>query len=170
MSDYLTKPIDDDRLHEVLSFYLEKIEATHTGDFSDKEQFDSMKNDDKKQAIELQTLLKLESLQVEGEEDIVVELIHSFLKQTPTRISSIEHSLYVELDLNNCCDEAHTIKSSARTLGAVRLGELCQKLEEMRSVAEKEKFKPLFEELKNEFNKVSSQLIDIAKSRSTSAA
>lgn len=171
MSDYLTKPIDDDRLHEVLSYYLEKSENTSshvetpiTKNLKEKKSMTATQK-----VIDENILLKLEALQEVGEADIIVELIQSYLKQTPSRISNIATALATG-DFETCCDEAHTIKSSARTMGALYLGELCQQLEDLRKEASKNKIEALFKQVQSEFLKSSSALNLFAEQRQKKSA
>lgn len=171
MTDYLTKPIDDDRLHEVLSYYLEKsenttnnLENTLTKSLEEKKPMAAALK-----VIDENILLKLEALQEVGEPDIIVELIQSFLKQTPSRISNIATGL-ASNDLETCYDEAHTIKSSARTMGAMYLGDLCQQLEDLRNVGAVNTVEPIFKLLQSEFIKSTSALNSIVQQRQKSTA
>jgi CheY-like chemotaxis protein len=171
MTDYLTKPIDDNRLHEVLSYYLEKSETSANS----KENTFTQPLEEKKsmtatqKIIDENILLKLEALQEFGEPDIIVELIHSFLKQTPSRISNIATGLATN-DLETCYDEAHTIKSSARTMGAWQLGELCQQMEDLRKIGSVSTIEPLFKQLQSEFLKVATALNNLAEQRQNKSA
>jgi two-component system, sensor histidine kinase len=171
MTDYLTKPIDDTRLHEVLSYYLEKSEGhfnnSDTPSVKPSEEKNTMQA--KTQIIDETILLKLEALQEEGETDIVVELIQSFLKQTPSRISNIATGL-ASGDLETCYDEAHTIKSSARTMGALYLGELCQKLEDLRDEGTASTIEPLFKLVQSEYLKSATALTHFAEQRQKKSA
>ena len=175
MSDYLTKPIDDNRLHEVLSKYLEKSEVSMLNEKHDDavlvSEKKSVKAGGKKTAsvIHMPTLLKLEALQEDGEPDIVVELINSFLQQTPARISNIATGL-ASKSFETCYDEAHTVKSSARTVGAAALGELCQKLEDLRDVGDVTQIKDLLNSIEKEFLSVSAELTGIGENRLRSKA
>ena len=171
MTDYLTKPIDDDKLHEVLSFYLEKSEnaSANETDSSLKTNSKNKLSSTASKVIDESILLKLEALQEVGEPDIIVELIHSFLKQTPSRISNIATGLAVS-DFEICYDEAHTIKSSARTMGATYLGELCQQLENLRDHGNSDTIQSLFNQIQSEFVKASEALNNLIKQREKQSA
>lgn len=171
MTDFLTKPIDDNKLHEILSQYLEKVEQTplQVNTVSPATALTTNQADTKVETqfvavIDLNILNKLEALQDDGEPDIVVDLIQSFLNQTPSRISNIATALVTQ-DYEIAYDEAHTIKSSARTMGATQMGEYCQKLEDLRDENTPEKIQPYFEKIQSEFKKVSDELLKISEQR-----
>ncbi len=172
MTDYLTKPIEENRLHEVLMKFLERSESVHFQNHQNKNNPSTVqKNEDtstptdQNTVINITTLLKLEELQEVGEPDIVTDLVHSFLNQTLIRINKIRSGAKSG-DFNVCYDEAHTIKSSARTVGAAALGELCQKLEALR---EKPTDQTLVNELaaaiEKEYQLVSAELTSICNKR-----
>ena len=165
MTDFLTKPIEDQKLHEVLSKYL-KVTATTA---PSSEYFNNPPPPLPEQAVRLSTLLKLESLQEEGAEDIIVELINSFKSGTTTRLYNLSHSL-IQNDIETVFDEAHTIKSSARTLGATHMGELCQQLEDLREQSTHEMIVELKTKIENEFVVVVRELDEIAAQRVPKAA
>jgi HPt (histidine-containing phosphotransfer) domain-containing protein len=73
-------------------------------------------------------LQDMESLQMPDEPDILVEIFETFIKSSPDRLEKIKTVSKTD-DLKAISREAHALKSSARTIGAVRLGEACQRLE-----------------------------------------
>ncbi|MFZ1428953.1 MAG: response regulator [Geminicoccaceae bacterium] len=64
-----------------------------------------------------------------GDPMAMAELIQSFLDVAPRLLSDLQHAVLAE-DSQRLRLAAHTIKSSARDFGAVRLAVLCQKLED----------------------------------------
>lgn len=106
------------------------------------------------------TLAEMESLQMDGEPDIVIEIFSTFLEVTPPRINNLSQ-LAEKRDLKALSREAHALKSSARTIGALRLGDLCQQmeqLEELGLVDQKQiilaNIKASLEEVFSEINKI----------------
>ncbi|MGZ3690660.1 MAG: ATP-binding protein, partial [Pseudobdellovibrio sp.] len=166
MTDFLTKPIDDAKLHEILNQYLEAVETPVA---AAAELPAETKHEAPANSIDVSILNKLEALQEDGEPDIVVDLIHSFLAQTPARLSNIATAVATQ-DYELAYDEAHTIKSSARTMGGSRMGELCQQLEDLRDQNTPEKITPYFEAIKAEFTKVGQDLMAIVEDRSKKGA
>lgn len=61
-------------------------------------------------------------------EDLLAELLHMFLTELPTRLRVIVDAVSAS-DLVRLEREAHSLKSSARALGALSLGEICAALE-----------------------------------------
>jgi HPt (histidine-containing phosphotransfer) domain-containing protein len=74
----------------------------------------------------LATLLEI----IGGEQELLVELIDSFLEDAPPLLVKLRQGL----EQGNAATvrmAAHTIKSSSNDFGATRLAELCQQLEDM---------------------------------------
>jgi HPt (histidine-containing phosphotransfer) domain-containing protein len=67
---------------------------------------------------------------VGGEPDLLVELIDSFLEETPPLLESLRRSLEQD-DAADLYTAAHTLKSSSRDFGATRIAGWCQELEAM---------------------------------------
>ncbi|MET0649259.1 MAG: Hpt domain-containing protein [Pyrinomonadaceae bacterium] len=84
--------------------------------------------DTTEEALELTVLLSLEEAQVEGEPDLVVELIDLYAEDTPRRLAAIR-SAWAARDLAALSRAAHGLKGSSASLGARRVEILCEKLE-----------------------------------------
>ena len=111
MNGYLTKPIHKEALYLVLQKYLP-----------------SARPEENAPVIERSILNQLNDLQTSSGPDIFIELIDTFLQTTPQRIKKISDCIEGK-DILGASREAHALKSSAQILGAKRLGELCQQLE-----------------------------------------
>jgi HPt (histidine-containing phosphotransfer) domain-containing protein len=68
-------------------------------------------------------------------------------------------------DLNGAAREAHNIKPSAMTLGAIKLGEICQSIENLKNSNQTEELKILYKDLKNTYEKSCLQLHEIKSDR-----
>ncbi|MBY0452017.1 MAG: response regulator, partial [Bdellovibrionaceae bacterium] len=101
MDEFLSKPINDDELHAILGRFLvtEKNSRRITAPVKVTPQKQPG------QIIDMQMLGKLEYLQNEGEDDIIVELINSFLKETQPRLEKFDQYLR-ENQLQKLVDEA----------------------------------------------------------------
>ncbi|MBL0375297.1 Hpt domain-containing protein [Rhizobium sp. KVB221] len=77
--------------------------------------------------IDMQALEKLKRVMGGGDEDLR-ELIESFLEEAPTLITALEHA-YAEADHAGARRAAHSLKSNARDMGAMELGETCACIE-----------------------------------------
>jgi HPt (histidine-containing phosphotransfer) domain-containing protein len=82
------------------------------------------------EAVDLVVLLSLEEAQVEGEPDLVVELIDLYADDTPRRLDAIRSALAAR-DLAALRWAAHGLKGSSASLGARHVGILCEKLERL---------------------------------------
>lgn len=84
------------------------------------------------EAVELDVLRGLAGAQVEGESDLVVELIDLYAEDSPRRLDAIRGAL-VAGDLEALRRAAHGLKGSSASLGARRVEILCEKLERLSS-------------------------------------
>jgi len=82
------------------------------------------------EAVDLLVLLSLEEAQVEGEPDLVVELIDLYAEDTPRRLAAIR-SAWAAGDLAALRGAAHGLKGSSASLGARQVAILCDKLERL---------------------------------------
>ena len=110
--------------------------------------------------IDRNILKQFDSLQIKGKPDILVQAIESFLKTSPKRIQTIS-KLVQEREIEKVAREAHGLKSSAQTLGALALGEICQKLEDIPKSVPPTELDSLFETLKNSFRQSCKELTEI---------
>lgn len=82
------------------------------------------------EAVDLSVLRSLEEAQVEGEPNLVVELIDLYAEDTPRRLAAIR-SAWAARDLAALRGAAHGLKGSSASLGARRVAILCDKLERL---------------------------------------
>ena len=110
--------------------------------------------------IDQEVLSQFDDLHIEGEPDILIELIDSFLSSTPKRIEAMAQFV-ASADVESASKEAHALKSAAQSLGAKALGELCQQLEDFTKNKTQENIFELIEELKNSYQGSCSELKEI---------
>jgi HPt (histidine-containing phosphotransfer) domain-containing protein len=75
------------------------------------------------------TLETLRSLQDEGEDDLLTELIDLFLVDAPTRLAGVRDAVGRE-DWPSLASWAHSLKGSSSSLGALKMAEVCARLEQ----------------------------------------
>lgn len=80
------------------------------------------------EAVDLAVLAGYETIQLEGEPDLIVELIDLYLEDAPRRMAALRESV-VRRDLPGVKREVHSLKGSSGNLGALRIAEICQELE-----------------------------------------
>lgn len=101
----------------------------------------------------LQKLLEL----VGGEQALLAELIDSFLQDTPPLLVSMRRALEKK-DAAQLGMAAHTLKSTSRGFGAVRLSEWCVELEAMGNAGTLDGAAELVAQLEKEYQQVSRAL------------
>lgn len=80
------------------------------------------------EAVDVAALLSLEGAQVEGEPDLIVELIELYAEDTPRRLTAIRDAL-ARTDWAALRRAAHGLKGGSASLGARRVAALCDELE-----------------------------------------
>jgi CheY-like chemotaxis protein len=122
--DYVTKPI---RPADFEAAMLRSIDASATGPDS---RADLLAADDSDGAepVDREVLRRFSEAMAPGDPDFISEIIDDFLSAAPRLLGDIrrEQAAGSATDLRRA---AHTLKSSAQTLGASRLGAGCRDLE-----------------------------------------
>ena len=125
--DYLTKPIDADRLEEMMMYYLpdDKVEAPSNEDYTEEtiEFPEELKLLDDEDWIDVKV-----GLDNSGTVGAYMSLLKVFYNSLDEMSDAIEGS-YADKDLKNYTIKVHGLKSSARIIGATAFGEEAQKLE-----------------------------------------
>jgi HPt (histidine-containing phosphotransfer) domain-containing protein len=78
--------------------------------------------------IDRAPLLALQELQVEGEQNIVDQIISTYLFESDILINQLEDA-FERNDVLTIQKTAHSLKSSSAQVGALDLSEMCKKLE-----------------------------------------
>ncbi|UXR64157.1 ATP-binding protein [Bdellovibrio bacteriovorus] len=114
MDDFLTKPLELHRLIEVLHRWIKPTEKT----------------------LDLRALQNLKDL-VSQDRDLTEVLIEDLEQSGPVLLHEIREGI-TQSDRDRVSEAAHALKSSAATLGAKNVAELCQKLEDIEDFGEAE--------------------------------
>ncbi len=123
MNDYLTKPMKLQQLREALRKWAPKVGVE---DESDKEQSFTQGADMSHEDIDQTALGNILGTQ---DPEMLAEYYNSFLETSTPTAKQIQDAFNAG-DLSEVSRLAHKLKSSARTVGANRLGDCCQALEE----------------------------------------
>ncbi len=152
MNDYLSKPFTLDDLAEKLSLWLsadkhrppiinhKEAEITLTGN-----------------AIEKKYWQVIRDLQRPEQPDILHKLINIYLDNTPDMIEHLSHAA-LEKDSIAFAETAHTIKSSSKNIGAIRLAQLCDACECDSDNKHQDRAYALIDEIKQEYRLVEAEL------------
>lgn len=119
MDDYVSKPIDIPAFREKVRGWVEDI-SKRSGAFT------VVRPDDIDSALDERVLHKIAE---EISWEVLPELIHIFLEETQARVPRLVAAL-AGADTAAVLDEAHALKSSAGSFGAVRLQALAREIEQ----------------------------------------
>jgi signal transduction histidine kinase/DNA-binding response OmpR family regulator len=121
--EYLTKPIDAARLESMLMMFLPP-ELVETSDDTGEEQEQGLP-EFLNEITELDVNSGLEHC---GGENSYLDTLQTFLETAEKNADDIE-KYWAERDMKNTTTKVHALKSTARAVGAVRLGEFAARLE-----------------------------------------
>jgi CheY-like chemotaxis protein/HPt (histidine-containing phosphotransfer) domain-containing protein len=120
MDDYISKPVEVGALAATLKRWVEGADATRG---AQREGGRSTAT-----ALDQKRLSELRSLQLEGQPDVLDELVRPFLDEAPTQVAAIRGAVDAR-DAGTLKQAAHALKGSSANLGAPRLAALCDELE-----------------------------------------
>jgi HPt (histidine-containing phosphotransfer) domain-containing protein len=123
MDDYLSKPLRMDELAQMLTRWLPKAASAEAGQHTRAEPPETPPTQ-ASVAWDPDTLGRL----VGENADMQRRLLAKFLVNAQNQVQTMD-SARILGDLRVLADVAHTLKSAARTVGAMALGELCQTVE-----------------------------------------
>ncbi|MCR4892515.1 MAG: response regulator [Lachnospiraceae bacterium] len=127
--DYLTKPIDPDKLEEMMIHYLpeDKVEIVSEEDLSDAEDREAVHRERLKILDESPIDTELGIKNNAGAENyyMVLKLFYDSLEEKRKELDD----LYSKEDFKNYTIQVHALKSSARVIGALDLGDKAEALE-----------------------------------------
>lgn len=132
--DYLSKPVDGERLEEMMITYLppELVEIPHDGMFEEEHHPEPEKSEpeeDMTDLLKLQGVDLSEALKNCGDAETLRGIVKEFRTVIPKKASSIE-KYYEARDYENYTIEVHALKSSSRLIGAMELSKQAEYLEE----------------------------------------
>jgi CheY-like chemotaxis protein len=157
MDSYVSKPVRIEELVEALC--QQKVDA-FTGEVQmnvESVSGDKPLEDSQMTAVDLSVLKQFQESMGEHGTMMVAELISLFLEDTPPLIEKIAYSY-----THNCPDDlyqaAHTLKSSAGSLGVTKLSTLCASLDKIGRDGDLSTAKTLVTEAASEYDKAKSIL------------
>ena len=109
-------------------------------------------------AVDFSVLKDLDDGPIEGEPDLITELIDLYLGEVPHLIDSIRKGLE-QNDWKSARRAAHTLRGSSGNMGVLQLSNLADKLERLQET-EADVARGLCESLEREFVRVSELLLE----------
>jgi two-component system, sensor histidine kinase and response regulator len=106
----------------------------------------------------------LQSLLDSGVGDMIPQLVSIFLESAPHDIEKMRIALWAK-DADGLAGAAHSLKGSCSNLGASRLRELCQQIENHGRSGSLEEISKLLESVDQEFGRVNDELLAVLEER-----
>jgi len=124
MTDYVFKPVNKELLILSIAYYLNR-DINHGVSSSEDEKVEALPK-----TSDLLNESSLEQLVVDTSEATMNKIVTMYIKEMTRRAASIESLCGSEIDIEGIGKEAHAIKSSSSTLGAVKASVLAKNLEQ----------------------------------------
>jgi HPt (histidine-containing phosphotransfer) domain-containing protein len=109
-------------------------------------------------SVDLTVLGDYENLQVSGEPDLIVELIDLYLEDAPVRVSIMRES-QAKVDWISVKQQAHGLRGSSGSAGALQMALICENLEAATSGDVCTDIEDLMSRLELELNRTSNILL-----------
>ena len=84
-------------------------------------------------AVDLTVLRSYENIQLDGEPDLIVELIDLYLEDARRRLAVMKESL-AKMNWLSLKREAHSLRGSSGNLGALQMALICDEIEGLESL------------------------------------
>ncbi len=123
MDDYLSKPIDAAALSDALDKWLSRKGESVKGD-------GAAATDAAKAGHDCRPVLDLTQVRdrLMNDDDLLVQIIDTFMSDTPQRLAALKESLESG-DISNATLQSHSIKGAASAIGAERVREIALEME-----------------------------------------
>lgn len=145
MDDYLSKPINSEQLAALLGKWTDHHAKSPSSDIP--------VGDKHPEFLDATVLDKLRKLLGAKSKAFITNLIDIFLRDAPPRLEAMRQAIAAN-DAEQLKQAAHALKGSCGSLGAMRMAELCQILEERDDNANVSNATPFIELLLEEFAQV----------------
>ncbi|WP_071188894.1 response regulator [Trichormus sp. NMC-1] len=123
MNDYISKPISLEGLEAVLKHY-----GTQQHQGTEPVTDEVLTSSNQQSVIDRSVLEGLRSMAGSEGDRLIIELIQVYREDTPVTIQAIQDALSSE-NLANLKKAAHALRSPSISIGAVKLGKICETLE-----------------------------------------
>ena len=151
-TDYLSKPVESDKLEEALIKYLpdEKIEY-NTEEGKNEDEFEPSENDEFMDYISGLTQIKSDlGLKNSGSEESYFNILKVYYESIEFTKANIDKA-YEDKNWKDYTSYVHSLKSTSRAIGAVVLSELAEKLENAGNIGDTMYIKEHHSELLNRY-------------------
>ena len=130
MDDYLTKPLDPDKLEAILHFYEQKNSTDNPPESGKQNELRQEEEGNSTSDGAIVTWNKAEALQrVRGKEKFLISLIKLFLEDMPLRFEELNTAVE-QMDFDSIGSVAHAIKGVSANLSGIELSKLSSEMEQ----------------------------------------
>ncbi|WP_345940575.1 Hpt domain-containing protein [Nostoc sp. UIC 10630] len=129
------------------------LESPDLIDLSESALLSKSSNSDLQEAIDQRFLQELQNMGGSDGEQLVAELIQIYLEDTPIRIQTIKEAIAAE-DRSKLQKAAHALRSPSVSIGAVKLGNICETLENAAITQSLDQISELINHLESEYKNV----------------
>lgn len=159
MDACMTKPFNGKTLSDLIGSLVPETKGTDPKvalDSTPRGRQTGLKSDGGKQAVNAEVLDELEAYGGKG--DFVKNLVWIFLRDSEKAIGRMEAAA-AGRNIREFCDLAHSLKGTAGQIGAIRVMEICERLQHMKEESSVIARQELFAELKEEIARVKKVMI-----------
>ena len=157
MDDYISKPVKANRLKTALEQCCE-LRAAVAAVAAHPMDINGVSNSVDAAVLNRDSLEALKSLQSEGDDGFLKEMIELFLADTPSRFADMDAAL-AQGQQQDFVRAVHSIKGASANFGADTLHHLCAEVEQMGRAGQMNECEPQIKELHDEFERVRSALL-----------
>jgi two-component system, sensor histidine kinase and response regulator len=153
MDDYVPKPVKREELEAVLKRWIPQQEPSKPGAPATVPNVDPTTPDEAETPLDESVLAGLRKLQVEGEPDVLKELIGLFLDDVPPQLVALREAVEGG-DAHSVERISHTLQGSSGNMGAKRMAAICSELQNLGASGDLSDALGLLERLEEEFDRV----------------
>ncbi len=161
MDDYLSKPFNQTKLHEILRKWLP--EKSSVEEAPDQKAQPLMQPTDS--ILDLEALHQLRELGNMSGRDVLGKAVGHYLQQTPEQVVQLQDAWNTQ-DANTLRRIAHTLKSGSANLGAMKFSADCAELEALASEQRLEEASAILDNIQQSLPQVLAALQDIVSDAS----
>ncbi|MET0091886.1 MAG: EAL domain-containing protein [Sedimenticola sp.] len=122
MDDYLSKPFNQQQLHEILDKWSDSNSQLEDGAVCPQESSEGL--------VDMDALESLRQVGLAGGRDILGDAVGKYCETAPAQLQSMENA-YAQGDATNLGLVAHSLKSASAALGAGQFSKHCHALEKL---------------------------------------
>ena len=141
MDDYIAKPVRPEDLDAVLRRWIPRPEEPPARD------------DGKHPAVDLGVLESRRGPQRQGDPDKLARIVLLFIEDVPLRLESLRQAVQMG-EAQKVEETAHLLKGGSGYMGAVRMAEICARLQELATSGDLTRAPDLLDALEEEFERV----------------